>query len=271
MPLCLQDHLEKCPKVTVHCRHIGCPRVVRRENLDTHEDSCTFRVIRCVEFGCDYECKAAEMEKHAKESVLEHFQALKEAHSLPDSDVYATCRKIVTVTVPADFAGPTPADRNDSEWAFWMESPSLMAESIEFTLDSYINNKDLFKAGLRVTDGRVHSCRAAYAFRLLPGGNPHSLFRWTRPIYVEMVREDDDTVQIVELSLYPASSHLLDPFSGWTLEDEDGDKTVSIEVKLYIHDLVFSSDVGEDAPEKTRMLSKVGILVDGEPWHFCLI
>ena len=71
----VNPHLQICEGFPIACPNsCGCSGVERR-NMAAHLGSdCPFQVIECpfAQYGCDVNCKRAEMDKHVKEIVYTH-------------------------------------------------------------------------------------------------------------------------------------------------------------------------------------------------------
>ena len=65
---------EKCPKVVLVCKNLGCRRRVERCNMALHHRSCPMEMIKCPysKVGCTYSTRREIMEEHVQESTEQH-------------------------------------------------------------------------------------------------------------------------------------------------------------------------------------------------------
>ena len=74
----LKNHLEnECDEIMMKCSNHSCSVKLKKKNFNNHVyHKCRERMIDCNyrKYGCDYRCKAKNLEQHLEESELLHFK-----------------------------------------------------------------------------------------------------------------------------------------------------------------------------------------------------
>ena len=69
-------HLQKCPNIEIPCPNRGCNTLVKRWEIPTHRQECSFELVPCkhTDIGCKKKIRRKDLEDHEGDSQL-HFQS----------------------------------------------------------------------------------------------------------------------------------------------------------------------------------------------------
>lgn len=170
-----------------------------------------------------------------------------------------TFRKF-TIEIPDTLRAPSAEERNNPDWRSYMPSTFFFVAGVKFELVGFISNSDRIEIGPTLDDFRFQSVRIGFRFRLIEKNG-----RFSGHTGLNLV-EISDRYCSVDM-FHSGSCALLEDGSKWTRIDEEGKRSFSLELKIYLHSaspVVKGGPVVENV--NRRLLHTLPYDVDGEDW-----
>lgn len=174
----------------------------------------------------------------------------------------------VVIELPSTLRMPTAEEQADPTWKLTIPARNFFVGPFKFLIDSRVRNTGILSLGPTLTDERVYSMRLAYSQRLERTDNGSEVYF---PInYIELVPTanrffPDDWPSTID-------KWILNNNDSKFVFEENGKKSIRVNIRVYVHDFVLRGQEGENPPTEIRRLGAadgVGVVGVNRKWGKC--